>query len=66
MFGNLATGHFQEKKFSRYTPTGLTGSNDTGLKTLALPGAESIEGQTDILGYYNIDVQLVKEKSHQR
>ncbi len=60
MFGNLATGHFSGKIFSHCTPSGPTGSNDTSLKTLALPGVESIAGQidkqTDILGYYNIAV----------
>jgi hypothetical protein len=30
------------------SPSGPTDSNDTGLKTVALPGAESIAVQTDI------------------
>jgi hypothetical protein len=47
LFGNLATGHFSGKIFSHCTPSGPTGSNDTGLKTIALPGAESIAGQID-------------------
>jgi hypothetical protein len=33
-------------KFSRCTPSGRTGSNDIGLKTVALPRAESIAVQT--------------------
>jgi hypothetical protein len=37
-FGNSATGHLTGKFFSRYTPSGL--------KTVALPGAESIAVQT--------------------
>ncbi len=53
-FGNLATGHFSGKFFSK-----IAGSNDTGLSILSCPGAESISGhtdkQTDIFGYYNIE-----------
>ncbi len=55
MFDNLATGHFSGKIFSHYTPSGPTGSNDTGLKSVWLPGAESIAGQTHgqtEFGYY--------------
>ncbi len=60
-FGNLASGHFSGKNFSRRTPLCPTGSNDTGLKTVAFPGAEFIAGQTDrqtgkqrdIFVYYN-------------
>ncbi len=46
MFGNLATGHFSGKNFSRCTPSGPTGTNDTCLKSVWPPGAESIAGQT--------------------
>ncbi len=41
------------------TPSGPTDSYDTGLKTQALSGAESIAGQTDILEYYNIDIYYI-------
>ncbi len=58
MFGNLATGHFSGKKF--FADLRPTGSNDIGLMSLSCPGAESIAGQTDkqtdIFGYYNIDI----------
>jgi hypothetical protein len=56
LFGNLANCHFFGKFCSRCTHTSPTGSNDTGLKNLVLPGAESIAIQTDIFGYYNIRI----------
>ncbi len=38
-----------------------TGSNDTSLESVALPGAESLDvqtnRQTDIFGYYCIDIK---------
>ncbi len=34
LFGNLTTGHFSGKIFSRCTPSGPTGSNDTGLMSV--------------------------------
>ncbi len=46
-FGNLATGHFSGKFFSRFTPSGPTDSNDTGLKTVALPEVELIAVKTN-------------------
>jgi hypothetical protein len=54
--GDSATGNFSRKIFS---PSGPSGSNDTGLKTVVLPGAESIAVRTDrptFFGYYNIDI----------
>ncbi len=59
MFGKLATGHFSGKFFSRCTPLGNTGSDDTGLKSVGPPGAESIGGHTNIrteYRYYNIHI----------
>ncbi len=47
MLGNLATGHFSGKNFSRYIPSGPTGSNDTGLMFVWPPGTESIAGHTN-------------------
>jgi hypothetical protein len=46
-FGNLATGHFSGKFFPKIAGSGYAGSNDTGLKSVSRPGAESIECQTD-------------------
>jgi hypothetical protein len=46
-FGNLATGHFSGKIFPKILGSGHAGSNDTGLKSVSRPGAESIECQTD-------------------
>ncbi len=54
LFGNLATGHFSGKIFSRCTPSGHTGSNDIGLKTVSLPVAESITVRTDKQTFSNI------------
>ena len=42
-FGNLATGHFSGKFFSKVSGSGHAESNDTGLNSLACPGAEPIE-----------------------
>ncbi len=46
-FGNSATGHFSGKYFSCYTTSVDTGSDDTGLETVAFSGAESTAVQTD-------------------
>ncbi len=58
-FGNLVTVHFSEKFYSRCTLSCPACFNDTGLKSVALPGADSIAVQTDrhsdIFEYYNKD-----------
>ncbi len=46
VFGNLATGLYSAKFFSRCTSSGPTGSNDTGLMSVWPPGTESIAGHT--------------------
>jgi hypothetical protein len=56
----LATGHFSGKFFPKIAGSGHAGSNDTGLKSVSRPGAESIECQTHThthteYEYYNID-----------
>ncbi len=45
-FGNLATGHFSGKFLQKVSGSGHAESNDTGLKSLACPGAEPIQCQT--------------------
>jgi hypothetical protein len=58
--GNLAIGHFEGIFFSKVSTSGHKGSIETGLMFLSCPGAEPISGhthtQTDIFGYYNIDI----------
>jgi hypothetical protein len=46
-FDNSSTGHFSVKIFSDSAPLGHLRSNDTGVKFLSCPGAESIKGQTN-------------------
>ncbi len=46
LFDNYATGNFLRKIFPNGTPSGLTGSNDTGFKFLSCLGADSIVGHT--------------------
>ncbi len=46
-FGNLATGHFSGKFVPKIAGSGDAVSNDTGLKSVSCPGAESIECQTN-------------------
>ncbi len=41
-FSSIISPLVSEKFCSRYTPSGPTGSNNTILKTVSLPGAESI------------------------
>jgi hypothetical protein len=43
----LATGHFSGKFFPKIAGSGHAGSNNTGLKSVSRPGAESIECQSD-------------------
>ncbi len=42
LFDNSATGHFSRKFPPDGTPSGHTGSNDIGLKSVWSPGVESI------------------------
>jgi hypothetical protein len=61
VFGNFATGHLSGIFFFKVSTSGHKGSIDTGLIFLSCPGAEPISGhtnkQTDIFGYYNIDIE---------
>ncbi len=43
----MATGDFSGKFVPKIVGSGYAGSNDTGLKSVSRPGAESIECQTD-------------------
>jgi hypothetical protein len=43
----MTTGHFSGKFFSKVSTLGHSGSNDTDLKPLSCPGAESIKVQTN-------------------
>jgi hypothetical protein len=52
--GNLVTGHFSGKFFSKVSTSGHAGSNDTGLNVLSCPGAEPVKVKTNKQIFLNI------------